>query len=87
MAGKTAVKAKQSKGKAKAKPAPKRASNGKAKPAKGHRADDVALADPTLFDPLTPGEVADALRTLIEDRRLSSMATGNPRMPPASRSR
>jgi Cu2+-containing amine oxidase len=27
-----------------------------------------------LFDPLTPGEVADALRTLTEDRRLGSMA-------------
>ena len=35
---------------------------------------DVAKADPSLFDPLTPGEVADALRTLTEDRRLSSMA-------------
>jgi hypothetical protein len=35
---------------------------------------DIAPADPTLFDPLTPGEIADALRTLTEDRRLSSMA-------------
>jgi hypothetical protein len=35
---------------------------------------DIAKADPALFDPLTPGEVADALRTLTEDRRLSSMA-------------
>ena len=35
---------------------------------------DGEAADPTLFDPLTPGEVADALRTLTEDRRLSSMA-------------
>jgi hypothetical protein len=35
---------------------------------------DIAKADPTLFDPLTPGEIADALRTLTEDRRLSSMA-------------
>ncbi len=35
---------------------------------------DVARADPALFDPLTPGEIADALRTLTEDRRLSSMA-------------
>lgn len=39
--------------------------------AKGGEAD---AADPSLFDPLTPGEVADALRTLTEDRRLSSMA-------------
>ena len=31
-------------------------------------------ADASLFDPLTPGEIADALRTLTEDRRLSSMA-------------
>jgi Cu2+-containing amine oxidase len=35
---------------------------------------DIANADPALFDPLTPGEVADALRTLTEDRRLGSMA-------------
>ncbi|MGE0546653.1 MAG: hypothetical protein AB7O24_16515 [Kofleriaceae bacterium] len=38
------------------------------------RSADVVKADPALFDPLTPGEVADALRTLTEDRRLSSMA-------------
>jgi hypothetical protein len=37
-------------------------------------APDLTQADPALFDPLTPGEVADALRTLTEDRRLSSMA-------------
>lgn len=35
---------------------------------------DVVGADAALFDPLTPGEIADALRTLTEDRRLSSMA-------------
>ena len=35
---------------------------------------DVASADPALFDPLTPGEIADALRTLTEDRRLGSTA-------------
>lgn len=35
---------------------------------------DVTDTDPALFDPLTPGEVADALRTLTEDRRLSAMA-------------
>ena len=45
-----------------------------AKPTGGKRAPDIAKADPALFDPLTPGEVADALRTLTEDRRLSSMA-------------
>jgi len=38
------------------------------------RAADVEFSEPALFDPLTPGEVADALRTLIEDRRLSTMA-------------
>jgi hypothetical protein len=46
--------------------------NGKSFAKKG--APDVAQADPNLFDPLTPGEIADALRTLTEDRRLSSMA-------------
>jgi hypothetical protein len=35
---------------------------------------DVVKADPALFDPLTPGESADALRTLMEDRRVNSMA-------------
>lgn len=35
---------------------------------------DLVAADPALFAPLTPGEVADALRTLTEDRRLGNMA-------------
>jgi hypothetical protein len=35
---------------------------------------DLSAADASLFDPLTPGEIADALRTLTEDRRLGSMA-------------
>ena len=35
---------------------------------------DVAHSDPALFDPLTAGEIADALRTLTEDRRLAGMA-------------
>lgn len=34
----------------------------------------IAISDPVLFDPLTPGEAAEALRTLTEDRRLSAMA-------------
>jgi hypothetical protein len=59
--------------KAKQKPPPK-PSNGKAAKAGRRRAPDVADSDPALFDPLTPGEVADALRTLTEDRRLGSMA-------------
>jgi hypothetical protein len=60
----------KAKAKAKAKPkqpAPKQARKGKAAP-------DVALAEPALFDPLTPGEVADALRTLTEDRRMLGIA-------------
>jgi Cu2+-containing amine oxidase len=73
-ASKTAGKAKQAKGKAT--PPKAKAPNGKASPAKpaARKAADISQADPTLFDPLTPGETADALRTLIEDRRLSSMA-------------
>lgn len=68
--------------KAKAKSPP--AKNGKAahkgngapaaKPAKRQKAPDIAYSDPALFDPLTPGEAADALRTLTEDKRLGSMA-------------
>jgi hypothetical protein len=65
MASKTAAKAvKRSKLKAKS-AKPKAARRGPA---------DVVKSDPALFDPLTPGEVADALRTLTEDRRLASMA-------------
>ena len=44
----------------------------KAKPAKRGPV-DVVKAEPALFDPLTPGEVADALRTLTEDRRVAPM--------------
>jgi Cu2+-containing amine oxidase len=60
--------------KAKAKPAPKAPPKKAPKARAGRKSPDVASSDPTLFDPLTPGEVADALRTLTEDRRLSSMA-------------
>jgi len=46
-----------------------------ARPAGGKTKDpDIVHADPSLFDPLTPGEIADALRTLTEDRRLGTMA-------------
>jgi len=72
-ASKTVVKANQAKGKP-AKPAKGKAGNGKAANNKRKPPSDVTEADPTLFDPLTPGETADALRTLIEDRRMSSMA-------------
>jgi Cu2+-containing amine oxidase len=59
-----------------------RSAKSKPKPAKARAvkaaaptpAPDVARADASLFDPLTPGEIADALRTLTEDRRLSTMA-------------
>ncbi|HEY4179849.1 MAG TPA: hypothetical protein VGM90_23570 [Kofleriaceae bacterium] len=62
----------------KAKPVKAKAKSAKAKPAgkasKGRQSPDVADAEPALFDPLTPGEAADALRTLTEDKRLGSMA-------------
>jgi len=35
---------------------------------------DVIASDAGLFAPLTPGETADAVRTLTEDRRVSGMA-------------
>jgi hypothetical protein len=78
MAGKAKAKAKAkapSSGKARSSDKAPR-SSGKARPAPGRRARgaDVEQADPALFDPLTPGEVADALRTLTEDRRLTPMA-------------
>jgi hypothetical protein len=73
--------------KAKAKPAAKPAKpvappkkTGKAVPAaKGNKAGaavalDVIASDPGLFAPLTPGEIADAVRTLTEDRRVAGMA-------------
>jgi Cu2+-containing amine oxidase len=53
---------------------PRSAASRATPPARREKAPDIAQADATLFDPLTPGEVADALRTLTEDRRLSSMA-------------
>lgn len=58
---------------AKSKPAPASNGNGKRKVDAPRRA-DVAASDPLLFAPLTPGEVADALRTVTEDRRLGNMA-------------
>ena len=61
---------------AKSKPKPKVRAGAPARADGPARMDapDVTHADPALFDPLTPGEIADALRTLTEDRRLSSMA-------------
>ena len=63
--------------KARKPPRPKRAAPAARKPASAARARaqaDVARADPALFGPLTEGEHADALRTLLEDERLRSMA-------------
>ncbi len=57
-----------------AKPKPKLPAKQARVAARGSKSADVVQADPTLFDPLTPGEVADALRTLTEDRRLNKMA-------------
>jgi Cu2+-containing amine oxidase len=73
------AKAAKPKPKPAAKQVQKKPSNGRGqavgkpgKPARGPA--DITEADPSLFDPLTPGEIADALRTLTEDRRLGSMA-------------
>jgi Cu2+-containing amine oxidase len=61
---------------AKSKAKPAATTNGKATAAAPKRrgAADVVQADPALFNPLTPGETADALRTLTEDKRLGAMA-------------
>src|SRR5262245_57339990 len=70
---KKAVKAAKSV-KSKPKPSKETAATPARKKPGARPAADIANADPELFDPLTPGEIADALRTLTEDRRLSSMA-------------
>lgn len=54
--------------------APAKAPAKATKPARRDAAPDVTRADASLFDPLTPGETADALRTLTEDKRLAAMA-------------
>ncbi|HEY1552580.1 MAG TPA: hypothetical protein VGG28_32350 [Kofleriaceae bacterium] len=59
--------------KAAKRPKPKGKAKVVAKPAKRGPA-DIVKAEPALFDPLTPGEIADALRTLTEDRRVAPMA-------------
>lgn len=51
--------------------APRRSSPATARAA--HRAQVLAI-DPALFEPLSEGERADALRILTEDRRLANMA-------------
>jgi hypothetical protein len=64
------------KGSSTARPARSSRAAATARPATPARSQDpdITKADPSLFDPLTPGEVADALRTLTEDRRLGTMA-------------
>jgi hypothetical protein len=68
----------KAKAKPPAKPAPKAAKS--AKPARSDQkraikqAADVVASDASLFAPLTPGECADAIRTLTEDRRVAGMA-------------
>jgi hypothetical protein len=56
------------------KPAPKKKAPAQQAKAKRRPAADIAQADPTLFEPLTDGERADALRVLVDDARLSPMA-------------
>ncbi len=58
--------------KAPAKAAPKKAASKKS--AAPPPPPDVVASDPSLFAPLTPGESADAVRTLMEDRRITGMA-------------
>jgi Cu2+-containing amine oxidase len=57
-------------------PAPRKtAARTPAAPVRGKvRARHTASVDPALFDPLTEGERADALRVLTEDRRVATMA-------------
>lgn len=57
-----------------AKKAPARAATVPGKKAAAAVAMDVIASDAGLFAPLTPGEVADAVRTLTEDRRVAGMA-------------
>lgn len=64
-------KASAAKSKVAAKPAAKAASR---KAAPVGPPPDVVSSDPSLFAPLTPGESADAVRTLTEDRRIAGMA-------------
>lgn len=69
----------KAKAKVAAKPAKAAAPKKASAPAKNAKAStklamDVIASDAGLFAPLTPGEVADAVRTLTEDRRVSGMA-------------
>ena len=57
-----------------ARPAKSAKADTKPRPARAARAPDVTASDPSLFAPLTPGEIADAIRTLTEDKRVAGMA-------------
>ena len=56
------------------KPAPARARTDQAAAARAAQRAAALAADPALFEPLSEGERADALRVMTEDRRLASMA-------------
>ncbi len=77
-AGKTAPRAAKSAARKPNRPTPAPARKAARAPAKSAtvRARPTASlsVDPALFDPLTEGERADALRVLTEDRRLATMA-------------
>jgi len=53
---------------------PARAAGARASAARAARRTAVLAVDPALFEPLSEGERADALRIMTEDRRLASMA-------------
>jgi hypothetical protein len=67
-------KSKGPKGKAKGKPPAAPKADRKPRSARHKAQGDVERADPGLFAPLTDGERADALRTLLEDERLRELA-------------
>lgn len=77
-AGKSAARAAKSAARKPNRPAPappRKASRASLKSARVRARTTASLSvDPALFDPLTEGERADALRVLTEDRRLASMA-------------
>lgn len=52
----------------------RKAATSAARTAKGRRRSAGHPGDPSLFEPFTAGERADALRVLTEDKRLSQMA-------------
>src|SRR5262249_35167569 len=53
---------------------PKRPGTARSSAARAARRAQALAVDPALFEPLSEGERADALRIMTEDRRLASMA-------------